>query len=159
MTKIVESVRAQLADEWIPTLYKEKVRSQRTRSFRLDVPPKENQAEIIHTLLGIELKVGNRRYSSPDLPTARYLRVFARIGCSEFAVPYDITKISAIADLLETAWQHIVLVLDKEIRGLDPSTGGRTRSALLRQIRSELDEVGPGDAMPAFDRKTRQSKQ
>ena len=101
MTKIVESVRAKLAGDWIPVLYLEKVRSQRTRSFHLNVASKETSPEILYTLLGIEIKVGNRRFACPDLPTARYIRVFARIGCSDFAVPYDISKISVIADELK----------------------------------------------------------
>ena len=158
MTKIVESVRAELAGDWIPTLYSEKVRSQRTRSVHLDVPAKENKPEILHTLLGIELKVGNRRLACPDLATARYLRVFARIGCSDVAVPYDITKISVIADELETSWHHMLLVLHHKTKDLEPSAGGRVRSALVRKLRDELDDIGPGDIMPAFDRQTRQRK-
>jgi hypothetical protein len=158
VTKIVESVRAELAGDWIPTLYSERVRSQRTRSFHLDVPAKENKPEILHTLLGIELKVGNRRLACPDLPTARYLRVFARLGCSHVAVPYDITKISVIADELETSWHHMLLVLDHETKTLESSTAGRVRSALLRKLRDELNEIGPGDIMPAFNHQTRQRK-
>ena len=158
MTKIVESVRAELAGDWIPTLYSERVRSQRTRSVHLDIPAKENKPEILHTLLGIELKVGNRRFTCPDLPTARYLRVFARVGCSDVAVPYDITRISVIADELETSWHHMLLVLDLETKKLESSAAGRVRSALVRKVRVELDEIGPGDIMPAFDRQTRQLK-
>jgi hypothetical protein len=158
VTKIVESVRAQLAGEWIPTLYLENVRSQRTRSLHLEIPKKENRPEILHTLLGIELKVGDRRFACPDLPTARYLRVFARVGCADLAVPYDITRISVIADELETAWHHMLLLLDKETRDIEASVSGRVRSALLRMLRNELDEIGPGDIMPTFDRETRQRK-
>jgi len=156
VTKIVESVRAKLAGDWIPVLYLEKVRSQRTRSFHLNVASKETSPEILYTLLGIEIKVGNRRFACPDLPTARYIRVFARIGCSDFAVPYDISKISVIADELETAWHRAILVLNRELRGIEAPTAGRVRSALIRQIRDEIKEIGPGDAMPAFDRETKQ---
>jgi hypothetical protein len=158
VTKIVESVRAELAGDWIPTLYSERVRSQRTRSVHLNVPAKENKPEILHTLLGIELKVGNRRFACPDLPTARYLRVFARIGCLDVAVPYDITKISVIADELETSWHHMLLILIRESADLEPSPAGRVRSSLVRTLRDELDEIGPGEIMPAFDRQTRQRK-
>ena len=83
---IAAEIRAQLADDWLPNIYKEKIRSQRTRSIVLDVHERENQAEIQYTLLGIELKVGKRRFACPDLATARYMRVFARFGCHEFAV-------------------------------------------------------------------------
>jgi hypothetical protein len=158
VANIVESVRAQLAGEWIPTLYEEKVRSQRTRSLHLNIAAKENDPEILHTLLGIELKVGNRRFACPDLPTARYIRVFARIGSSDFAVPYDISKISLIADELDTAWHRMLLVLVRDAHGLQASAVGRVRSALMRQVRKEIEEIGPGDLMPTFDRETRKRK-
>nr|MBA2335824.1 hypothetical protein [Blastocatellia bacterium] len=90
-------IREQLAADWIPQIYAEKIRMQRTRACQLEVPERENKADILHTLLGIELKVGSTRFSCPDLATARYLQVFARLGCRNIAIPYDITKISALA--------------------------------------------------------------
>src|SRR5688500_20172485 len=76
------------------------------------MPARQNEAQILHTLLGIELKVGRRRFECPDLATARYMRVFARLGCRDFAIPYDITTISTLADELETAWQRTMLILE-----------------------------------------------
>lgn len=147
--KIEEKIRETLADDWLPNLYKIRVRSQRTRSVHLDIATRDNKAEILYTLLGIELKVGRRRFACPDLATARYLRVFARIGCRDFAIPYDITLISGIADELETSWQR-TLVLTK---GKTP-----TRAALIKTLRNEINAYGPGDPMPLFDRETKQRK-
>jgi hypothetical protein len=144
------AIKDQLADEWIPAIYAAKVRTQRTRSFELEIPARENQAEILYTLLGIELKIGKRRIACPDLATARYLRVFARIGCCIIAVPYDITRISVLADELETAWQKALLLL-----GDSPP---RTRSGLIKTMRTEIDAIGAGDAMPEFKQSTRQRK-
>jgi hypothetical protein len=158
VTTILESVRAQLGSEWIPDLYREKVRSQRTRSFHLETPQKETRPEILYTLLGIELKVGNRRLACPDLATARYLSVFARLGCSDVAVPYDITKISLIADELETAWHHMLLLFDNEAKGISVRARSRERALLVRQVRDEIGEIGAGEIMPAFDRPTKQRK-
>src|SRR5436853_6366742 len=128
-------IREQLDGEWIPAIYRDRVRSQRTRSYHLNITQAEHRADIQHTLLGIELKVGNNRFSCPDLSTARYLQVFARIGCQEIAIPYDITKISTIADDLESSWQKILLIFDEETRDKIPSAQGRMRSALIKQIR------------------------
>jgi hypothetical protein len=141
--------KEQLGCDWLPAIYAEKVRSQRTRRIVLDIPERENAAEIHHTLLGIELTVGKRRFACPDLAAARYMRVFARVGCREFAIPYDITKVSPLADELETAWHKMLLAAD--IPG-----SARLRSALIKQVRSELGDIGPGDAMPSFDKPTRQ---
>jgi hypothetical protein len=145
-----------LAADWLPAIYKEKVRTQRTRSLSLDVAARENQAEIQYTLLGIELKVGNRRFACPDLATARYMRVMARIGCRGFAIPYDITKISAAADDLETSWHRSLLLLEKLTSKAPSRSVSQTRSRLIKAMREELAAIGAGDAMPAFDRETKQ---
>jgi len=150
---LVDEARSELGDLWIADLYREKVRSQRTRSLHLDVPERENVPEILHTLLGIELKIGRRRLACPDLATARYLRVFARLGVRDVAVPYDITRISVIADELETAWQKMILLLREKGRET-----GRDRSALVRKLRAEISDIGPGEVMPVFDRETKQRK-
>lgn len=147
--KIEEKIREVLGDDWLPSLYKTKVRSQRTRSVHLDIAARENKAEILYTLLGIELKVGRRRFSCPDLATARYLRVFARIGCRDFAIPYDITQISPIADELETSWQRSLVLVEGK-----PAN----RTALIKSLRNEINAYGPGEPMPLFDRETKQRR-
>ena len=132
------------------------MRTLRTRACSLDIPAKLNDARILHTLLGIELKVGRRRFACPDLATARYMLVFARIGCRDFAIPYDITRISTVADELETAWQRTGLILDTHTKGMSEAASRRTRSQLVKSIRSEIAEVGPGERMPEFIQSTKQ---
>src|SRR5688572_23163747 len=154
---IAAEIRDDLADEWIGAIYRH-IREGRTRAVRLDLPERENQAEIQYTLLGIELKVGNRRFAAPDLATARYMRVFARVGCPEFAVPYDITQISTEADRLETSWQRSLLLLDDQLKGRPSRSRALMRSKFVNAIRDELNEIGAGEAMPAFDRETRQRR-
>lgn len=152
----VNKIRNDLREDWIPQIYAEQVRPQRTRSFEFDVPERESKAEILHTLLGIELKVGKKRNGCPDLATARYLRVFARIGCRRVAIPYDITKISVIADHLEVAWHKLLLFAEENARNKTPQAKGRMRSALIRQVRVEIKELGAGESMPEFKQSTRQ---
>lgn len=147
---LIDRFKAQLVDEWIPAIYAKKVRVQRTRAIEMEIPERENQAEILYTLLGIELKVGKRRISCPDLATARYLRVFARLGCQSVAVPYDITKISVLADELETAWHKALLITANE--------SPRTRTELIKAMRTEINAAGAGDAMPEFKQSTTQRK-
>ncbi len=147
MSKIVSEIKTELGDDWLPHIYQTRVRSGRTRAHSLDISSRENLATIQYTLLGIELKVGRRRFFCPDLATARYLRVFARIGVRKFAVPYDISQISAIADELETSWQRALLLLEKK---------DASRTSLIRVMRNEITAIGPGEPMPLFDRETRQ---
>ena len=129
------------ADQWFPELYRQLVRSQRTRRCVIEVPVKLNDPQIQHTLLGIELKVGRKRFSCPDLPTARYFKVFAKIGCKEFAIPYNITKISAVADELESSLERTLLLTEN-----DSTKTNKT----LRLIRSEIQSMGSGDDVPVF---------
>ena len=155
---VAVEIKKQLNAEWLPELYRAKVRSQRTRAHRLEIPEKENRALIQHTLLGVELKVGNQRFSCPDLSTARYLQVFARLGCQAVAVPYDITKISTLADELESSWQKILLFFEKSAEGKNASVKGRMRSGLIREMRREIDEIGAGTLMPEFKQSTKQRR-
>lgn len=151
-------IKEKLNGEWLPLIYKEKVRSQRTRAHRMEIPEKENRAVIQHTLLGIELKVGNTRFSCPDLSTARYLQIFARIGCQEIAVPYDITKISTLADELDSSWHKTLLLLEKSAKDKTAQVRGRLRSGLIKEIRAEIEEIGAGSLMPEFKQSTKQRK-
>lgn len=153
---ITAEIRRSLANDWLPTIYAERVRKQRTRLFAFGIPSRENLAEIQYTLLGIELKVGKKRIACPDLATARYLRTFARIGCAEVAIPYDITRISSLADDLETSWQKMLLLVEGLTEDKPKLERSRARSSAIRRVREELSIIGGGAAMPAFDRQTRQ---
>ena len=144
----IEKLKTDLDESWIPDIYRDRVRSKRTRSFAMNIPERENSPEIMHTLLGIELKIGKLRLPMPDLATARYVRVFARLGCREVAVPYDISKISGIADLLETGWQRMNLLLQ--------GSTTRARNSAIKSIRASIAEIGAGDAMPEFNTETKQ---
>lgn len=153
---IAVEIRDRLQENWLPEIYRQQIRPLRTRAFRLDIEPRENKTEIQHTLLGVELKVGNKRIACPDLSTARYLQVFARLGCSEIAVPYDITKISHLADELESSRQRILLLFNESAGEKQASAKGRQRSNLIKEIRKELDEIGAGELMPQFRQTTKQ---
>ena len=146
----IERLRSELGELWIPDIYRNNVRSTRTRSLAMNITERENAPEIMHTLLGIELKVGKLRLPMPDLATARYIRVFARLGCRQVAVPYDISKMSGIADLLETGWQRMNLLLE--------GATTRKRNSVMKTIRKTIAEIGAGDAMPAFNTETKQRK-
>lgn len=153
---VVGEIKKSLDEAWIPRIYEEKVRSQRTRSHQMDIPSKENRAIIQHTLLGVELKIGNKRFQCPDLSTARYLQIFARLGCQEVAVPYDISRISSLADELESSWHKMLLFVEKETKGKAPAARGRIKAGLIREIRNEIEEIGAGELMPEFKKSTKQ---
>jgi hypothetical protein len=156
---LVAEVKKQLGEEWPPWIYRERILPMRTRSHAVPAPKRGATVEVQHTLLGIELKVGRRRVSCPDLATARYLAVFARAGVGNVAVPYDITKISRLADELESAWQRMLLLADFLTEGRSPSARTRARSSVQREARAEIEAAGAGAAVPQFNQNTSQRPQ
>jgi len=148
-------VQADLGDAWLPQIYR-RVRNKRTRSYHFEGLGKKTRVEIQHTLLGVELQAGRKRLLCPDLATARYLCVFARAGCEHVAVPYDITKVSQIADELESSWHRMLLLSDHYTRDRTQALKARVARLLLARVRSEISEEGPGALMPEFKTATSQ---
>ncbi|HXF06048.1 MAG TPA: hypothetical protein VNM72_11630 [Blastocatellia bacterium] len=148
---VVQRIREALGQEWIPALYEREILTRRTRRYVLNAPGPGSRVEITHTLLGIELKIGRRRILVPDLATARYLAVFARIGIGAVAIPYDITVISSLADRLESSFQRTMLLADHFSAGGSRHRAARLKSRLLSDIRAALARLGAGARYPTFD--------
>ena len=149
-------IKAELGEAWLPNIYRDRVRKLRTRSYQFKTLPDKPRVEIQHTLLGVELKAGRRRLLCPDLATARYLSVFARARCELVAVPYDITKISQLADQLESSWRRMFLLVDHHTAGKSDAFKNRIRRLLVDDIRTEIIEAGAGASVPEFKQTTKQ---
>ena len=152
----VAQVKAELAEAWLPTIYRQRIRRMRTRSYSFEGLTDKTRVEIQHTLLGVELKVGRKRMLCPDLATARYLSVFARAGCEQVAVPYDITRISQLADELESSWYRMFLLAEHHATEEPESLRARIRKLLVGKIRAEILDSGAGTSVPEFKQTTRQ---
>jgi hypothetical protein len=152
----LDQIKTALNDSWLPQVYVERVLKSRTRAYEFPKLTQNAKVEIQHTLLGIELKAGRRRMLCPDLATARYLSVFARIGCQRVAVPYDITRISLIADELESSWHRMLLVSDEISSGRDHTFRARVRRQIIAKVRDEITEAGAGPRVPQFKQSTKQ---
>lgn len=152
----VERIRAEMGPTWLPQIYRERILTMRTRAYNFPPLSKPTQTEIHHTLLGIELKVGRQRMLCPDLATARYLAVFARLGSKAVAVPYDITTVSSIADDLESAWHRMLLLADELTRDAQIALRARLHRRLVGKVSMEIAQAGAGRAVPEFKQSTRQ---
>ena len=152
---IAAEVMQQLGDFTLTDIYRNKIRPHRTRQYQLHAPSKKASVEVLHTLLGIELKVGNRRLLCPDLATARYLAVFARVGCDAIAIPYDITQISCIADELESSWHRMMLLVEHLTEGRSPRLRAIVRRKLIEDTRVAIDSAGAGSKFPEFNQPAR----
>ena len=151
---IASDVERQLGEQSIPSIYR-RILGERTRRYELRAPKNARTVEILHTLLGIELKVGRRRLLCPDLATARYLSVFARLGCEFVALPYDITRISCIADELETGLQQTLLMVAGMCEGRGEHFKRSAAGRATAQIRDKINALGAGDQFPQFNQRGR----
>ncbi len=152
-------VKIELADTWLPLIYSERILKMRTRSYNFGALHRKPRVEIQHTLLGVELKVGHRRLLCPDLATARYLSVFARAGCKEVAVPYDITRVSLLADELESSWHRMLLLANHNTAERSDSFKARIHGLLIAKLRGEIAAAGAGTPVPEFKQSTKQRAQ
>jgi len=153
---LVAEVVKLVGDGSVPSVYQERVLSQRTRRFEIGAAAKP--VEVLHTLLGIELKIGKRRLLCPDLATARYLLVFARLGVATVAVPYDITQISRTADELESAWHRTILLADHLTADRSARLRAIVHTRLVALAKAEIEQMGAGAARPTFIQNTRQRR-
>jgi hypothetical protein len=154
--ELAKQIESELGESWLPTIYRERVLKIRTRSYHFDKLKPTAKIGIQHTLLGVELKIGKRRLSCPDLATARYLSVFARAGCDDVAVPYDITKISHLADELESSWFRMLLLVDEATKDKGNKQKTRLHGLLFATIRAEIMAAGAGTRIPEFKQSTKQ---
>jgi hypothetical protein len=159
---LLAEIENTMGDSWLPTIYRDRILKLRTRSY-VFAPgakrrAKQSSPEIQHTLLGIELKVGHKRMLCPDLATARYLAIFARTGCAAVAIPYDITRISHLADELEGSWHRILLLADSVTRDRSEAFATRVRSLLIGKVRDAISEAGAGTRIPEFKQSTKQGR-
>jgi hypothetical protein len=155
-SEVAAEVQAILGEAWLAHIYRERIRKGRTRAYEFAELGKNARVEIQHTLLGVELKAGRRRLLCPDLATARYLSVFARLGCPRVAVPYDITKISQLADELESSWHRMFLLVEHSAAAKSEAFKSRVRKILIDEIRAEIADAGAGASAPEFQQSTRQ---
>ncbi|MCG3160170.1 MAG: hypothetical protein JMDDDDMK_01206 [Acidobacteria bacterium] len=155
---IAAEIKRQLGDQLISVIYRDRIRAMRTRSYPLNAPVKKADIEIMHTLLGIELKIGKRRLLCPDLAMARYLSVFARLGVAEVAAPYDITQVSRLADELESSWYRMLMLVEHLAVEQSERFRNKVRAALIADERNGIIEAGAGPAIPQFNQNTKQRK-
>ncbi|HZH89850.1 MAG TPA: hypothetical protein VEX70_04430 [Pyrinomonadaceae bacterium] len=159
---LAAQIKETLGEAWLPRYYVERILPLRTRSHKLQAAAaaivRPEQVSVQHTLLGIELKIGRRRINCPDLATARYLATFARAGCSEVAVPYDISRISLLADELESSWQRMLLLVEHLAGARNRAYRTRLRTSLVTEARRGIAEAGAGTLIPQFNQNTKQRR-
>ncbi len=157
--QLMTAVKTSMDDQLISVIYRNRIRTERTRRYELKALTRKTEIEVMHTLLGIELRIGRRRLLCPDLSTARYLSVFAQLGVAEVAVPYEINRIAKLADDLESSWYRMLTLIEHLTPEADAAVRRRVRSSLIREQRLEIAGMGAGPSVPQFNQNTRQRRQ
>lgn len=155
---LVTEIERMMGDQLISAIYRDRICTLRTRRYKLNGSTRRADVEVMHTLLGVELKIGKCRLLCPDLATARYLAVFARLGVAEVAVPYDITQISRLADDLESSWYRMLMLAEHLTAGRSERLKSRVCAHLVTDQRNQVTAQGAGPAMPEFNQNTKQRR-
>lgn len=115
--RILDDLQVRLADgsRGLVEIYRTEVLPAKTRTIRL--PGRKGAAEIIHTLLGYEVRASLKRIQCPDLVTARYLKLFSEIGCRSIRLPYDPTLTRRIIPEMEAAVERLKVGVQSLFRG------------------------------------------
>ncbi|TDI11769.1 MAG: hypothetical protein E2P07_04850 [Acidobacteria bacterium] len=114
--------------------YGEEVLSGPTRVVSL--PGRKCEPRILHTFLGFELQVAQKRMTCPDMSTARYLRLFAEIGMPSVRAPYDPSLTTGVLPQLEQSLKNIKDLLLEE--NLDRKQHQSKLRNIYRKIRENL---------------------
>lgn len=114
--------------------YGEEVLSGPTRVVSL--PGRKCEPRILHTFLGFELQVAQKRMTCPDMSTARYLRLFAEIGMPSVRAPYDPSLTTGVLPQLEQSLKNIKDFLLEE--NLDRKQHQSKLRNIYRKIRENL---------------------
>jgi hypothetical protein len=111
------------------SLYRDEILPARTR--RVHLLGRKCTPQLMKTLLGYELRLGRKRVTCPDMPTARYLQVFGEIGLASVLIPYEPNRTSGFVPELEG--------LLEELKKATPEPPKRRR--VYQDLRRRLGEV------------------
>ncbi|MFZ4627563.1 MAG: hypothetical protein ACOYNR_04460 [Blastocatellia bacterium] len=143
LQQLVEQVESALGEDGIAVIYRDRVCSQRTRRVNLPKGSHSARIEVLHTLLGIELQVGRSRLLCPDLPTARYLSLFAHLRLETVAIPYDITRIPSLVEDLESSWFRMLRLTETIVQPYRIATVTRLKRQLVERQRATILALSP----------------
>jgi hypothetical protein len=128
-----EAIREEIQE--IVEVYRQRVLRERTRQVRLY--GRKCSPRLLRTFLGIELQMGGKRITCPDLTTARYLKIFGELGLKQVRIPYDPTVTAQLLPVLEASHQRIKDRLERDAS--DEAERRRSEVRIFRRIRRQLE--------------------
>lgn len=145
---ILQSLRVPSAgDKGLLEIYCAQVLPVKTRTIHL--LGRKCTARIIHTLLGFEVQASYKRIHCPDRVTARYLRLFAELGCRIIKLPYDPTVTARVLPDLEASIERLLEVV--RTRFTKRQLRLYVTRELFRLMRAQLQKSTAALAVPPVD--------
>lgn len=130
--------------ETIQHLYCNRVLSQQTRQVSL--LGRKCTPQLMYTFLGFELKLSHKRITCPDMTTARYLMIFAELGMSRVALPYDPVRTARLLPELEKAFGRLKELMLEQ--GYSRPRHQLEVRKMYRKIREGLTRMDPQAQKP-----------
>jgi hypothetical protein len=134
--ELVARIEDELGQKTIALIYCEQVCPQRTRRIELPPVPAAARVEVQETLLGTELQVGRTRLPCPDLSTAQYLSLFARLRLRAIAIPTDMRQLRFLLPELESSWFQMMMLAETRVEPFRETTVAQLKRGLIERQRT-----------------------
>jgi len=132
---LVQNVLDRIGEDNLATFYKDRIAT--VPCYSLDLPKPEEPIEIENLLFGWRLKIGKKAIDCSSETQARYLRVFAEMGCDQTLVPKDDTYLSSIVNHWESLFEKAQAALQEHTSSI---LQNKTRDLLIHTVWATLRE-------------------
>jgi hypothetical protein len=132
---LVQNVLGRIGEDNLAIFYKDRIAAVPCYSF--DLPKSEEPIKIENSLFGWRLKIGRKTIDCSSEAQARYLRVFAEMGCDQTLVPKDDAYLSSIVNQWESLFEKAQAALQEHTSSILQI---RTRDLLIQTVWAKLRE-------------------
>jgi len=132
---LAQNVLDRIGEDNLATFYKDRIAT--VPCYRLDLPKPEEPIVIENSLFGWRLKIGKKAIDCSSEAQARYLLVFAEMGCDQTLVPKDDAYLSSIVNQWESLFEKAQAALQEHTSSI---LQNKTRDLLIHTVWAMLRE-------------------
>jgi hypothetical protein len=132
---LTQNILDRIGEDNLATFYQHRIAT--VPCYSLDLPKPEEPIEIENLLFGWRLKIGKKAIDCSSETQARYLRVFAEMGCDQTLVPKDDAYLSSIVNQWESLFEKAQAALQEHTSSI---LQNKTRDLLIHTVWATLRE-------------------
>jgi len=132
---LTQNILDRIGEDNLATFYKHRIAA--VPCYGLDLPKPEEPIKIENSLFGWRLKIGKKAIDCSSEAQARYLRVFAEMGCDQTLVPKDDAYLSSIINQWESLFEKAQAALQEHTSSI---LQNKTRDLLIHTVWVNLRE-------------------